>query len=387
MEFSSQIITRIFQAPAQSFFLFGPRGTGKSTWLRKAFPEARYLDLLNPQTARDFSAHPERLLELVAAGISSNVLIIDEVQKIPELLDVVHMLREKYPAIQFILTGSSSRKLKTSGVDLMAGRAVVKTMHPFMATELGESFALESALQTGMIPLIVSSADPLETLGAYLALYIREEVQQESLVRNIGAFGRFLEAASFSHASVLNTTEIARECMVNRKTVAGYLGVLEDLLLSFQVPVFSRRAKRKLSAHPKFYFFDCGVFRSLRPTGPIDSDQEIGGAALEGLVAQHLRGWLAYREAEGKLFFWRTRAGMEVDFVLYGEGLFVAIEVKNSRRVSTKMLRGLKRFREDYPEAQTVLLFRGQDRLVKDGVLCLPCEEFLRSLKPGNPIL
>ena len=324
---------------------------------------------------------------MVAAGISSNVLIIDEVQKIPELLDVVHMLREKYPAIQFILTGSSSRKLKTSGVDLMAGRAVVKTMHPFMATELGESFALESALQTGMIPLIVSSADPLETLGAYLALYIREEVQQESLVRNIGAFGRFLEAASFSHASVLNTTEIARECMVNRKTVAGYLGVLEDLLLSFQVPVFSRRAKRKLAAHPKFYFFDSGVFRSLRPTGPIDSDQEIGGAALEGLVAQHLRGWLAYREGEGKLFFWRTRAGLEVDFVLYGEGLFIGVEVKNSRRVSTKMLRGLKSFREDYPEAQTVLLYRGQDRLVIDGVLCLPCEEFLRNLKPGNPIL
>lgn len=380
------IIARLFEAPGQSFFLFGPRGTGKSTWLKKAFPEATYLDLLDPHTAREFSTHPEKLMEIVDAGIPSEILIIDEIQKIPELLDVVHLLMENNPAVRFILTGSSSRKLKRSGVDLLAGRAILKTMHPFLATELGSSFSLESALKTGMLPLVVRSSDPIKTLHAYLALYIREEVQMESLVRSIGSFGRFLEAATFSHGGVLNTTEIARECMVNRKTVAGYLEVLEDLLLSFQIPVFSRRAKRKLSAHPKFYVFDCGVFRSLRPVGPIDSDQDIDGATLEGLVAQHLRAWLAYRKGDGKLFFWRTRAGVEVDFVLYGEDLFVGIEVKNSQRVSSRMLRGLKNFREDYPEAQTILLYRGKDRLKKEGVLCLPCEEFLKNLHPDHPL-
>ncbi len=376
---------RFFQAPLQSFFLFGPRGTGKSTWLRRHYPGAELIDLLAPEVFRTYSARPERLRE-VTGGSKSKTIIIDEVQKIPELLDVVHELIEEGAERHFILTGSSARKLKRTGVDLLAGRALVKTMHPFMAAELGESFSLAASLQTGLVPLITSSPDPRETLASYVALYLREEVQMEGIVRNIGAFSRFLEAVSFSHGSTLNISEVARECRVKRKTVDNYLSVLNDLLLSFQLPIFSRRAKRNLISHPKFYYFDSGVFRSVRPTGPLDSPHEIDGAGLEGLVAQHLRAWIAYGNKNCNLSYWRTKSGVEVDFILYGQDTFLAVEVKNSAKINRKMLNGLRAFKEDYPEAQAFLLYRGNERRLINNILCLPCDQFLRDLIPGQPI-
>lgn len=376
---------RFFQAPRQSFFLFGPRGTGKSTWLKHHYPGAELIDLLAPEVFRTFSAKPERLRE-ITGGSKSRTIIIDEVQKIPELLDVVHELIEEGAERHFIMTGSSARKLKRTGVDLLAGRALVKSMHPFMAAELGETFSLATSLQTGLVPLITSSPDPQETLASYVALYLREEVQMEGIVRNIGAFNRFLEAVSFSHGSTLNISEVARECQVKRKTVDNYLAVLNDLLLSFQLPVFSRRAKRHLISHPKFYYFDSGVFRSVRPTGPLDSPHEIDGAGLEGLVAQHLRAWIAYGNKNCNLSYWRTKSGVEVDFILYGQDTFLAVEVKNSAKINRKMLNGLRAFKEDYPEAQAFLLYRGNERRLINNIMCLPCEQFLRDLIPGQPI-
>ncbi len=381
-----ELLSRFFRKPRQSFFLFGPRGTGKSTWLKQHFSDAVVIDLLAPEVFRRFAAHPERLRDIVT-GAEGKIIIIDEVQKIPELLDVVHELIEKGSGFQFILTGSSARKLKRTGVDLLAGRAIVKTMHPFMATELDSSFSLTESLQFGLVPLVVASLDPAETLASYVALYLREEVQMEGIVRNIGAFSRFLEAVSFSHGSILNVSEVARECQVKRKTVDNYLAVLDDLLLSFRVPVFARRAKRHLISHPKFYYFDCGIFRSLRPTGPLDSSSEIDGGALEGLVAQHLRAWIAYSSNVCTLSYWRTKSGVEVDFVLYGENTFWAIEVKNSARINSKMLKGLTAFREDYPEARALLLYRGEERLMINDVLCLPCESFLRGLIPNEHLV
>ncbi len=380
-----ETVGRFFQAPEQSFFLFGPRGTGKSTWLKSHYPEAIVIDLLAPELFRLYSARPERLRE-VTSGSKVKTIIIDEVQKVPELLDVVHELIEEGNGFQFILTGSSARKLKRTGVDLLAGRAIVKTMHPFMAAELGETFSLADSLQIGLVPLITSALSPQETLASYVALYLKEEVQMEGVVRNIGAFSRFLEAASFSHGSTINLSEVARECQVKRKTVDNYLAVLEDLLLSFLVPVFSRRAKRHLISHPKFYYFDSGIFRSLRPTGPLDSPQEIDGAGLEGLVAQHLRAWIAYSNKPCNLYYWRTKSGVEVDFILYGQDTFLAIEVKNSDKINNKMLKGLIAFQEDYPEAQALLLYRGNERLLINNTLCLPCGQFLRNLVPGQPI-
>jgi predicted AAA+ superfamily ATPase len=235
-------------------------------------------------------------------------------------------------------------------------------------------------LRIGLVPLVWSARDPAATLGAYASLYLREEVQAEAMVRNIGAFARFLEAISFSHGNPLNLAEVARECQVGRKTVEGYLGILEDLLLSFRVPVFSRRAKRHLVAHDKFYYFDAGVYRSLRPAGPLDRPEEIEGMALEGLVAQHLRAWIAYRHLDEQLYYWRTKSGSEVDFVVYGPRQFAAFEVKRAARVESRDLRALRAFREDYPEATLTLIYQGRDRLVIDGINVIPCDEFLRGL-------
>jgi len=379
-------LPRFFEPPADHYFLFGPRGTGKSTWLRRGYGRALWLDLLSPDVERRLSARPERLRELVAGAGDVDTVVVDEVQRAPQLLTVVHQLIEERVGPRFVLTGSSARKLKRTGVDLLAGRAVVRFLHPFMAAELGAAFDLDRALTQGLLPVVWDAARPGDTLAAYVGLYVKEEVQAEALVRDLGDFHRFLEAASFSQASVLNVSEVARECQVGRKTVEGYLGVLEDLLLAFQVPVFAKRARRKVTAHPKLFFSDVGVFRSLRPAGPLDRPEEIAGAALEGLVAQHLRAWIDYSGADATLSFWRTRAGSEVDFVIYGQDAFTAIEVKHAGDVRPADLRGLRAFAEDYPEADLRLLYRGTEALEIDGIRCLPCEGFLRELRPGRPL-
>ncbi len=379
-------VPRFFEAPSTHFFLFGPRGTGKSTWLRQAYPDALWLDLLRPEVHRQYAARPERLRELIAGNPERPVVVIDEVQKAPVLLDVVHDLIERRSGPRFVLTGSSSRKLKREGVDLLAGRALVRSLHPFLAAELGERFDLDRALRLGLVPLVLGSPEPEETLKSYVALYLREEVQMEGLVRRFDSFARFLEAVSFSHASILNVSEVARECQVSRKTVEGYLEILEDLLLAVRIPVFTKRAQRSLSSHPKFFWFDAGAFAAMRPAGPLDRPEEIGGAALEGLVAQHLRAWIDYSGEDASLSFWRTRSGSEVDFVVYGRGGFWALEVKHSGTIRPGDLRGLKAFREDYPEAELRLLYRGEETREVDGILCLPCEVFLKGLIPGRPL-
>ena len=205
-------ITRYFKAPADCFFIFGPRGTGKSTWLKKTFPDAYLIDLLDNSTFRNYVAFPERIKQTVTANPQIKRFIIDEVQKAPALLDSIHSLIEEHKSHQFILTGSSARKLRRGGVNLLAGRALLTHFHPFMASELGADFSLDAALRNGLIPLIVSSTEPDKTLATYISLYLKEEVKEEALVRDIGAFARFLEAMSFSHGSVLNLSNIAREC-------------------------------------------------------------------------------------------------------------------------------------------------------------------------------
>lgn len=379
-----EIVERFFRPPQGSYFLFGPRGTGKSVWTQRFYPNALRLDLLDPEVFRSYNSRPERLRHLLDAHSQQHTIIIDEVQKLPELLPLVHALIERDKHFQFVLTGSSARKLKRAGVDLLAGRAVLRQMAPYMAAELGVRFHLTDALTLGMLPLVLGAPEPADTLRSYAALYVREEVQMEGLVRNVGNFSRFLEVMAFSHGSVLNMANIARECEIGQKAVEGYLSIVEDLLLAFRVPIFTRRAQRATAKHPKFYYFDTGVFRSLRPRGPLDRPEEIDGAALEGLVAQHLRAWIAYTPEPHELFFWRTRSGVEVDFVVYGPSEFIAIEVKNTARIHVRDLASLKAFRQDYPTSRQLFLYRGTERRTIDGVTCIPCEEFLRSLLPGN---
>ena len=380
-----EFIPRFLHSGSEHFFLLGPRGTGKTLWTQHQFPEALRVDLLDPETHRQLAARPERLIEIVSGNLEKKQIVVDEVQKLPELLEVVHLLIERKTGQQFILTGSSARKLRRHGVNLLGGRAVQHHLHPYMAAELGNRFRLETALRQGLLPVVWAADDPAAVLKAYNGLYLREEVQMESLVRNIGSFARFLEAMSFSHGGVLNLSNVARDCQVSRKTVEGFVEILEDLMLGFRIPVFSKRAKRATASHPKFYYFDTGVFRANRPAGPLDAPQEIEGGALEGLVAQHLRAWCDYSTGNHALFYWQTRSQVEVDFIVYGESGLYAVEVKNSSQIRPDDLRPLKTFGEDYPESRRYLLYRGRDRFESDGVLCLPCAEFLSRLKPNEP--
>jgi uncharacterized protein len=386
MAANSRYVPRIINPPKGSYFLLGPRGTGKSTWLLHQYPKAMRIDLLLGEEERRFSAYPERIRDVAAALPEGSTLILDEIQRVPRLLPEIHSLIEGKREIQYIMTGSSSRKLRRSVSDLLGGRALLRQMGPFLASELKESFSLEKALRTGLIPLIWESTDPEHRLLDYLHLYLREEVQAEGLVRQIGDFSRFLEVSSFSHASVWTTTDISRESSVKRATVDNYLQILEDLLLAFTLPVFTRRAKRKLIAHPKFYFFDAGVYRILRPQGILDSSQEIEGWALEGLVAQHLRSWVLAQNQPHSLSFWRTQTKLEVDFIVYGPRGFWAIEVKRSPNLGPDDARALLAFKEEYPEATCLFVIPGKRKESYRGFPIIPMEEFLLGIAPENLI-
>ncbi|MCC7071425.1 MAG: ATP-binding protein [Deltaproteobacteria bacterium] len=363
---------------SQSFFLFGPRGTGKSTWLRQVFPDAVHLDLLDLRLYTELLAHPERL-EAMVRPTGRPVVVLDEVQRLPALLDEVHRLIEAR-RWRFIMTGSSARKLRRGGANLLAGRARTLTMHPLTAHELGKRFVLEGSLRHGHLPMACTEPDPAGYLASYAGTYLREEVQAEALTRNLDAFARFLVTASFSQASVLSVAPIARELGVARKSVEAWFDLLDDLLLGVRLPVFTRRARRALVAHPKFYLFDAGVFRALRPRGPLDSVEETDGAALETLVMQELRATNDNHGLGYQLSYWRTRDGKEVDFVLYGERGLHAVEVKRSGRFRDEDLDGLRLFRADYPAARCALLYGGEREYDFEGIRVLPLSRALPRL-------
>lgn len=370
--------SRLLEVPARSFFLFGPRGTGKSAWLARTLPEALVFDLLNSADFQRFSAAPERLGDAVPKGFEGWV-VLDEIQRVPELLNEVHRLIESRK-LRFALTGSSARKLRRDGVNLLAGRARTLRMHPLTALELKHDFDLARALRFGGLPFACTTDDPGLYLRDYVGTYLREEVQQEGLVRNLGTFARFLEAASLSQGSVLNMSAVARESAVSAKAAEGYFTLLEDLLLAVRVPAFTKRAKRRVVAHPKFYFFDAGVFRALRPKGPLDTDDEVDGAALETLFLANVRAVNDAFELGYSISYWRTPLGAEVDFVLYGERGLLAFEVKRSARVRDEDLAGLRAFQADYPMARAFLLHSGTERRHDSGIEILPLSDALRRL-------
>ena len=372
------MIARTLPLSQGSCFVLGPRGTGKSTWLSQVLPKALKLDLLKESTFAELVGHSDRL-EALADGQHATTVVLDEVQKLPALLDEVHRLIETR-GFRFILTGSSARKLRRSGANLLAGRARTLTMHPFTASELGGRFELGRAIRYGLLPTIWSKEAGDDYLRGYVTTYLREEVQQEAMVRNLGGFSRFLEAASFSQASLLNMQAVAADCGINRKTVENHFDLLEDLLLAVRVPVFRRKAARKVVAHPKFFFFDAGVYRGLRPRGPLDSDADIDGAAIETLVFQSLRAENANRDLGYEVYFWRTPDGTEVDFVLYGERGLHAFEVKRSSRFREGDLEGLRAFCADYPSAQGHLFYGGAKRYRFDSIEVVPLGQGLSSL-------
>ena len=370
--------TRLLGKPGQSVFLFGPRGTGKTTWVRRLFADALYLDLLEAELFNDLLANPQRLENLIPKHFSEYV-IIDEVQKIPALLNEVHRLIEKYK-YNFILTGSSARKLRKKGPNLLAGRAFTYHLYPLTAMELGDKFKLPHSLKFGHLPTAYTESNPKKYLESYVKTYLDEEVQQEGLTRNLGAFSRFLEAASFSQTAILNMAAVAQECSIERKVAENYFTILEDLLIAYRLPPFSKRAKRRLVAHPKFYFFDIGVYRTLRPMGPLDTPEEAEGAALETLLFQELLAMNDYLDLGYTLYYWRTANNLEVDFILYGKKGIKAIEIKRSGKAQKKDLAGLKAFLGDYPTAKAYLLYGGERRMRAGDIEILPIEKALKNL-------
>lgn len=363
----------------KSFFLFGPRGTGKTTWLKQKLSDALFINLLRSDFYLPLSANPGHLRTLIPED-HSGWIVIDEVQRVPELLNEVHDLIES-KRYSFILTGSSARKLRRDGVNLLAGRALTYHMHPLTVREQGSAFRLEDSLRYGHLPARFSEPDPARYLKDYVQTYLREEVMQEGLTRSIGHFSRFLEVASFSQASVINVSEIARDTHIQRAVAENFFSILEDLLIGIRLGVFSKRAKRQLITHSKFFYFDTGVFRAIRPTGPLDSPAEIDGPALETLVLQELRAINDYRALGYDIQFWRTKHGLEIDFVLYGERGLIALEIKRASSVQPADLRALREFKQDYPEASCLLLYGGAQRLHFGDIRVIPIREALRGLE------
>lgn len=371
--------SRLIKAPEnKSFFLFGPRGTGKTTWVKFTFPKALYIDLLESETFTRLLANPQRIENYIPKNFK-DFIIIDELQRVPEILNEVHRLIEN-SHFKFILTGSSARKLRKKGQNLLAGRALTYFMHPLTAVELGKNFELSHSLNFGHLPSVFQEKDPKKYLESYVQSYLEEEVFQEGLTRNLSAFARFLETASFSQGSVLNSSEVAREASVERKVVENYFKILEDLLIAVRLPVFNKRAKRRLITHPKFYFFDTGIYRTVRPMGPLDMPEMAEGIAFESLFFQDLLAINDNLNLGYKLYYYKTADGLEIDFIAYGKRGIKAFEVKRTSRISSSDIKSLKYFSKEYPQSQCFLIYGGKRKMSEGPVEIMPIEEALQNL-------
>ncbi len=332
---------RRLSPPQQSFFLLGPRGTGKSTWLRTNFPDAHVIDLLSEEHYQRLLAQPGRFADELRAVEPGRWVVVDEVQRLPALLNEVHRFGEERK-LRFALCGSSARKLKHAGVNLLAGRALPRAMHPFVPEEIGERFDLEPTLRYGLLPIVMDAPKPDETLAAYARLYLKEEIQAEAAVRNLPGFARFLPIAALYHGQAVNISNIAREAGVARTTVAGYLDILEETLLCFRVPGFEAKLRVRERKLPKWYWCDPGIVRAMRGSrGAIVPEER--GALFEGLVAQLLRAYRDYAGLCDSIAYWSAETRRtEVDFILTTGNEHVAIEVKSGANVTDKWFAGLR---------------------------------------------
>ena len=351
---------RLTRPPRQSFFLLGVRGVGKSTWARAQFPDAPHIDLLDEGRYQDYLADPSLFTADLQTAPPGSWVVVDEIQRLPNLLNEVHRhIEDRH--LNFALLGSSARKLKAAGVNLLAGRALHKTMHSLTPAELGNDFDLEAALHTGTIPLIWVAGERRQVLESYVRLYLREEVRAEGLVRNLPGFARFLPIAALHHGQVVNLAGIARDCGVARATVQGYLDILEDTLLAVRLPAFQTRLRARERRHPKLYWVDPGLVRAVKKLhGPIAPEER--GALLEGWILHLLRTHGEEGDLFDELHYWAPHPAnrTEVDFVLRRGGELAAIEIKSQPRYHTGMLPGLRAIAELPGIARRVLVYGGK---------------------------
>ena len=380
------MFTRQFTLPDHSFFLFGPRGTGKTTWLRHLLPDALWFDLLRTQTVLALSRQPDSFRQQVEGLPRGHWVVVDEVQRMPSLLNEVHaLIADRGNAYRFALSGSSARKLKRLDVNLLAGRAINRQFFPLTAKELGYDVPIDRILKLGLLPQI--HAEPrfaVDALDAYVGNYVREEVQQEALVRNLESFARFLEVAALMNGQVVNVAGIARDAATARPTVQGYFATLVDTLLGVWLPAWRKRAKVKEVASPKFYLFDPGVARALSGRGREPLEQAERGFLMETWVLHELRAAIAHRGAGGQLHYWRTPSGSEVDFVWTRGKRAVGVEVKASSTWRREHGAALKALVDDGTLTDGHGVYTGS-RVLKDGPIRVwPVMRFLRELAAGH---
>lgn len=348
----------------RSFFLFGPRQTGKSTLIEgllKGHPHWT-INLLERDTFLLYKAHPERLRqEIEAKKLDGDpfTVFIDEVQKIPEILDEVHLLIERYKRkLLFVLTGSSARKLKRSAANLLAGRAWQFFLYPLTHREIGKNFKLEKVLSRGGLPPVISESDAaaIQTLNAYAQIYLKEEILDEALTRNIAAFSKFLEIAADQSGAIVNYSNIARETHVSVKTIQGYYQILEDTLIAYRLPVYLRSARKRLVLHPKYYLFDTGIIQSLvgRAGQEVREGTQLFGNLFEHFIILETLRLASYAGKDWHFYFWRTSHGAEVDLIIENSQGLWAVEIKSGVQIEPGQLQGLRSFQEDYPKAKLI---------------------------------
>ena len=349
------MIKRILQINNEldgSIFLFGARQTGKTTALLMQFPNAIYIDLLDTDIKNRYMRRPAILYELLQDKPEQTLVIIDEIAEVPELLNEVHRLIVRCNHI-FILCGSSARKLKRKGRNTLGGRALPVYMYPLVSAEIPD-FDIDHAVCYGMVPSHYLAKNPSRRLAAYIDIYLKEEIKEEALVRNLSVFQRFLEVAALTDGEIVNNNNIAQDCGISAVTVSAYFDILVDTLIGYRIPAFRKVMKRRLVQAPKFYYFDIGVANHLLHRKDMVRGSADYGHAFEHLVIQELYAWLHYTHSEEELFYWRTYTGLEVDAVI-GDAR-VAIEIKSVEEVLNKHLKGLQAFGEEYPQSRRIIV-------------------------------
>lgn len=359
-----------------SIFLFGARQTGKSTILRQQFPNSIFIDLLDTSVKSRFRRRPVLLYETLYDKPEGTLVIIDEIPEVPELLNEVHRLISEKRFV-FILCGSSARKLKRKGYNTLGGRAYPVYLYPFVSAEIPD-FDLDHALLSGMVPPHYLAKNPIRRLSAYIDVYLKEEIKEESLVRNLDAFHRFLEVAALTDGEMVNYNNIAQDCGVSATTVAAYFEILEDTLIGYRIPAYTQTIKRRLVQAPRFYYFDVGVVNHLLHRKSLERGTPEYGHAFEHLVIQEIVAYLSYNHSDEKLSYWRTYSGMEVDAVI-GDAR-IAIEIKSVDEVQTRHLKGLKAFGEDYPSCRRIIVSLDPFNRCMGDIECIYVMDFFRMM-------